>query len=154
MKNILYSIIWLGVFWGLVYNDLQAQRKMLDRAEVEKMRNEIIRQRLQLSPEQEKVFIPLFNQYKKEQIELRQQIMKLRRKTLVMTDEDLRKAMEQEFELREKELALAKKYHKEFLNILNVRQVAELYQAELELKRILLERLGKKMRIPILPDID
>lgn len=127
--------------------NLYAQR-MLDRAEVEKIRMSIIQERLQLTTEQAKNFMPVLNRYRKEQMELRQQIMKLRRKSLVMTDEDLRKAMEHEFDLREKEVALARKYHKEFLSILNVRQVAELYQSELEFKRLLLERIGKGARLP------
>jgi hypothetical protein len=126
---------------------LYAQR-LLDRAEVEKIRMSIIQERLQLSAEQAKSFIPMLNRYRKEQMELRQQIMKLRRKSLVMTDDDLKKAMEQEFDLREKEVALARKYHKEFLTVLNVRQVAELYQSELEFKRLLLERIGKGARLP------
>lgn len=124
-----------------------AQRP-LDRSEIEKIRMSIIQERLQLTPEQAKAFIPLLNRYRKEQLELRQQIMKLRRKSLVMTDEDLRKAMEQEFDLREKELALARKYHKEFLAVLNVRQVAELYQSELEFKRLLVERIGRTRALP------
>ncbi len=128
-------------------DNLYAQQ-MLDRAEMEKIRTSIIQERLQLTAEQAKNFMPVLNRYRKEQMELRRQIMKLRRKSLVMTDEDLRKAMEQEFDLREKEVALARKYHKEFLTILNIRQVAELYQSELEFKRLLLERIGKGTRPP------
>jgi hypothetical protein len=147
MKKYLPHIAFAIVCLLLPNSNLYAQR-LLDRAEVEKIRMSIIQERLQLTPEQAKNFMPVLNRYRKEQMELRQQIMKLRRKSLVMTDEDLRKAMEQEFDLREKEVALARKYHKEFLTILNVRQVAELYQSELEFKRLLLERIGKGARLP------
>ena len=123
-------------------------QRMPNREEVEKIRMAIIQERLQLTPEQAKNFMPLLRQYRKEQMDMRRQIMKLRRKSLVMTDDDLKKAMDQEFDLREKEVALARKYHKEFLTVLNVRQVAELYQSELEFKRLLLERLGKSARLP------
>ncbi|WP_250631049.1 hypothetical protein [Rhodoflexus caldus] len=147
MKKYLPYIAFAIICLLLPKGNLYAQR-MLDRAEVEKIRMSIIQERLQLTAEQAKNFMPVLNRYRKEQMELRQQIMKLRRKSLVMTDEDLRKAMEQEFDLREKEVALARKYHKEFLTILNVRQVAELYQSELEFKRLLLERIGKGARLP------
>jgi predicted solute-binding protein len=147
MKKYLQYIAFAIVCLLLPMGSLYAQR-LLDRAEVEKIRMSIIQERLQLSAEQAKSFIPMLNRYRKEQMELRQQIMKLRRKSLVMTDDDLKKAMEQEFDLREKEVALARKYHKEFLTVLNVRQVAELYQSELEFKRLLLERIGKGARLP------
>lgn len=137
----------VAVVYTLPLLAAHAQR-ILDREEVEKIRMSVIEERLQLTPEQAKNFMPLLKQYRKEQTELRQQIMKLRRKSLVMTDEDLKRAMEQEFDLREKELALARKYHKEFLSVLNVRQVAELYQSELEFKRLLLQRIGKGTRMP------
>jgi hypothetical protein len=146
MKKYLQHIAFVAVYLLLPTSDLYAQR-MLDRAEVEKIRMSIIQERLQLTTEQAKNFMPVLNRYRKEQLELRQQMMKLRRKSLVMTDEDLKKAMEQEFDLREKEVALARKYHKEFLTVLNVRQVAELYQSELEFKRLLLERIGKGARL-------
>lgn len=147
MKKYLQHIAFAVVCLLLPIGNLYAQR-MMDRAEVEKIRMSIIQERLQLTAEQTKNFIPVLNRYRKEQMELRQQIMKLRRKSLVMTDDDLKKAMEQEFDLREKEVALARKYHKEFLTVLNVRQVAELYQSELEFKRLLLERIGKGARLP------
>lgn len=145
MRKFLHSLICLICFLLLSFT-VGAQRR-LDRAEVEKIRMSIIQERLQLSAEQAKTFMPLLNRYRQEQLELRRQMMKLRRKSLVMTDEELKKAMEQEFDLREKELALARKYHKEFLTVLNVRQVAELYQSELEFKRLLLKRLGKGARL-------
>jgi hypothetical protein len=47
-------------------------------------------------------------------------------------------------EIREKEIALERRYQQEFLKVINVRQLASLYRAEKIFKAMLLQRIAKR----------
>jgi hypothetical protein len=115
------------------------------REHVEAMKVGFLTQRLNLTPEEAKVFWPVYNKYQDELEVLR----KSRRENLVnaktnfdeMSDKDVEKAVDSELGFRQNELDLLKKYHGQFKQALPMKKVAKLYRAEEDFKRELLDRI-------------
>ena len=121
----------------------QDQRPVKER--VEALKVGFLTERLNLTPEEAKVFWPVYNQYQDELEQLR----KSRRDNLVnaktnfdeMSDKDVEKVIDAEFAIRQSELDLQKKYNSRFKQVLPMKKVARLYKAEEDFKRQLLERI-------------
>lgn len=104
--------------------------------------------RLDLTPEEAKVFWPVFNKYTDELKELR----KNRRKALLearedfssMPEKDVEKLVDNEMAFRQSELDIMKKYHAQFKQVLPIKKVAILYKTEEDFKRELLQRLKER----------
>jgi hypothetical protein len=115
------------------------------RERVEAMKVGFLTQRLNLTPEEAKVFWPVYNKYQDELETLR----KSRRENLVnaklnfdeMSEKDVEKAVDSELGFRQNELDLLKKYHSQFKQVLPIKKVAKLYRAEEDFKRELLDRI-------------
>jgi hypothetical protein len=115
------------------------------RERVEAMKVGFLTQRLNLTPEEAKVFWPVYNKYQDELEVLR----KSRRENLVnakmnfdeMPEKDVEKAVDSELGFRQQELDLLKKYHGQFKQVLPIKKVAKLYRAEEDFKRELLDRI-------------
>ena len=115
------------------------------RERVEAMKVGFLTQRLNLTPEEAKVFWPVYNKYQDELETLR----KSRRENLVnakmnfdsMADKDVEKAVDSELGFRQSELDLLKKYHGQFKQVLPIKKVAALYRAEEDFKRELLDKI-------------
>jgi len=115
------------------------------RERVEAMKVGFLTQRLNLTPEEAKVFWPVYNKYQDELETLR----KSRRENLVnakmnfdeMSEKDVEKAVDSELGFRQNELDLLKKYHGQFKQVLPIKKVAKLYRAEEDFKRELLDRI-------------
>ena len=112
---------------------------------VEAMKVGFLTQRLNLTPEEAKIFWPVYNKYQDELEVLR----KSRRENLVnakmnfdeMSEKDVEKAVDSELGFRQSELDLLKKYHGQFKQVLPIKKVAKLYRAEEDFKRELLDRI-------------
>lgn len=115
------------------------------RERVEAMKVGFLTQRLNLTPEEAKVFWPVYNKYQDELEALR----KSRRENLAnakmnfddMAEKDVEKAVDTELGFRQSELDLLKKYHGQFKQTLPIKKVAKLYRAEEDFKRELLDRI-------------
>lgn len=115
------------------------------RERVEAMKVGFLTQRLNLTPEEAKVFWPVYNKYQDELEALR----KSRRENLVnakmnfdeMPEKEVEKAVDSELGFRQQELDLLKKYHGQFKQVLPIKKVAKLYRAEEDFKRELLDRI-------------
>jgi hypothetical protein len=118
------------------------------RERVESMKIGFLTDRLQLTPEEAKVFWPVYDQYQDELEKLR----KSRKENLLngkeniddLSDADIEKLVDGEIAFRQSELDLIKKYHPQFKKILPIRKVGRLYKAEEEFKRELLRKLQEK----------
>lgn len=104
----------------------------------------LITQQLNLTTEQSKVFWPVYNKYTEEIQSVRKQLREIKQGFQTKSDEQLKKDLDKVLELREKEIAIEKKYLQEFLKIINVRQVAMLHKADNMFKVMLLKRLSKQ----------
>ncbi|OJJ22390.1 hypothetical protein BKI52_06825 [marine bacterium AO1-C] len=113
---------------------------------IETMRNKFIKNRLNLSPEQEKAFWPIYSKYDARKRQIRQQSRKLRRRRDLLTasDEQLIQKLRSQMKLKQQEVDLEKEYLDKFLKVINPRQVTELYRAEEEFIRRLIRQLRKQ----------
>lgn len=113
---------------------------------IEKMRNEFIKNRLNLSAAQEKQFWPIYSKYDARKREIRQKTRKLRRRRSLLTasDDQLVQKLRSLMQLKQEEVDLEKEYLDKFLKVINPRQVTELYRAEEEFIRRLIRQLRKQ----------
>lgn len=115
---------------------------------LESLKIGFITERLKLSPEEAKVFWPVYNQYQDELEKIRKQ----RRETFRnpsetfdnLNDVELEKMVDNEIVFRQNELDIMKKYYPKFKQVLPVRKVALLYKTEEDFKRKLLEMIRER----------
>jgi len=138
MKHILVLV--LIIFIGA--HGLYAQPEhMKDR--IQKARKEYVLKRLGLPDEQQKKFVPLYDDYAKKQHELQRQIRQLRfeANSLALTDAELTADIDKLLELKQKDLELEKEYLTKFKTVLNIKQIVEMYKAEKDFVRVVLKGL-------------
>ncbi len=145
MKNL--KLIVLAVLFG-VATSASAQEGRPAREKVESMKIGFLTERLDLTPEEAKVFWPVYNKYQDE-VEV---IRKSRKENLVnarmnfdeMNDKEVEKVIDNEIASRQSELDLMKKYHPQFKQVLPIKKVAKLYKAEEDFKRKLLDLIQER----------
>lgn len=109
---------------------------------VEAMKVAFITQKLDLSPEEAKVFWPVYNQYQDELEQLRKNRRENAKQNMDdLSNAEIEKMVDGEIGYRQAELDLLKKYHPQLKKVLPIRKVARLYRAEEEFKRQLLEMI-------------
>ena len=106
----------------------------------------LITQRLNLTPEQAQKFWPVYNEYIQKKHELRQEIVASRqdvdRKNL--SDEESRKVMDRSMDIKQKMLDLEKEYSIRLQQVITPQQILELYKAEEDFRRMILQRLQER----------
>ena len=104
--------------------------------------------RLDLTSAQAEKFFPVYRRYENEQMAIRKEFFdKYRNKQEdgQISDEALsRQYIEDNLDYQEQELALKRKYKDEFLKVISAAQVADLYKAERDFKRMLINRMKEK----------
>lgn len=108
-------------------------------------RKAFLEQRLNLTPEEGKNFWPLYDRYNGEmkllRLERAKQATEARMNKETMSDKDLEAAMNNQLNLKQKEVDIEKKYNEAFKKVLPIDKVAKLYMAQEEFKRNLVKRL-------------
>jgi len=137
------------------YSFAQKPRGLMDKPEelekIEAMRIGFITEELQLSPDQAKVFWPVYEEFKTKHDAIRSEMLhdlKMKRgggdlMTENVSEGDLDKMMTQRFANEQKELDLKIEYHEKFKDVLDIEQVAALYKAEHDFRRQLFERMRR-----------
>lgn len=113
-----------------------------DKAEVEAQFVAYVTTELSLTPEEAKVFWPVHDKYREEMKALhkeRRELMKERKAGEELTDAQVEELIQKHFALKDKELAVEKKYHTEFKKVLPIKKVAKLYRSEQQFKRQMLK---------------
>lgn len=115
------------------------------REEIESIRIAFFTRKLQLSPDEAKVFWPVFNSYTDEMNTLRKEHGKKMRSSQEKLDNmsaaEIEKLADEEIAFGQQELDVRKKYHAQFKQVLPAKKVVMLYHAEDEFKRELIGRL-------------
>lgn len=116
---------------------VSAQDKKGDHAskkeELEAQKVAFITNKLDLTSEESKAFWPVYDEKEKEVKEVRKKIrekVKEGKDMDNMTDEEVKKMMEEVLALKKEELEIEEKYNKKFQEVLPVKKVAKLYGAE------------------------
>lgn len=114
-----------------------AQDKKGDREakkeELEAQKVAFITNKLDLTSEESKAFWPVYDEKEKEIKEVRKKIrekVKEGKDMDDMTDEEVKKMMEEVIALKKEEIEIEEKYNKKFQEVLPVKKVAKLYGAE------------------------
>lgn len=115
---------------------------------MEAMKVGFLTDKLNLTSEEAKAFWPVYNQYSDELEQLRKnrrdKMIDNRRNINEMSDSEIEKAVDGEIIFRQSELEVLKKYHPQFKKILPIKKVGQLYRAEDDFKRKLLEMIKER----------
>jgi len=101
--------------------------------------------RLQLSPEEAQQFWPVYNEYQK----LKSQIIEERKKTLLhfiqnfktLADKEIEELTDKYIQSFDQETELLVEYYEKFKQVLPIRKVMRVYQAENQYKNFLLRQI-------------
>jgi len=143
MKNLFFALLIL-----LLPSVVLAQRPKAE--EIESFKIAYFTQKLDLSPEEAKIFWPIYNDMQAEHQSLRkeraQKMISFRKVAEIdnLTDAQVQSLITSEFDIRQKDLNLEKKYYYKLKSALPIKVVGKYYRAEEAFKRELLNRYRKQ----------
>lgn len=153
MKKLIFTLL-LAFVCTVSYQtaNAQTQNDGTNRSErmkdIEAMKVAFLTKKLSLTPEEAKVFWPVYDEYAAEMKSLRgsrmQNYKDAKGEIDNMSDKDVEKFIQDDIALRQQEVDLLKKYHPRFKQILPIKKVAKLYKAEEEFKRELLNKIQER----------
>ncbi len=148
-KNIFKNTALLGLV-VLVSNIAFAQGgpRGPGRQKLESARIALITERLNLDPETAQKFWPIYNQNNEQEMALKREEMQMRRSVdpNQLSDTEAQAELDQYFKLKEAQLKLEKKAAEEYQQVLNSRQILQLFKAEADFRRMVLEKMGERRR--------
>ncbi len=116
--------------------------------QIEAMKVAFITRKLELTPEEAKVFWPIYDQHQNEIQTLRDNRRKAERQARetidTMSEKDIENVVDGEIVFRQAELDILKKYNPQYKKVLPMKKVAKLYKAEEDFKRELLHKIQQK----------
>lgn len=123
-----------------------AQRKSDRGQEIEAYKIGFLTQKLDLSAQEAKVFWPIYNNWQKEQAEFRKERMqkmisfKKIDEIEELSDAEIQNLITNDFDFKQRELNLDKKYYNKLKSSLPIKTVGKFYRAQEAFKRELLSR--------------
>ena len=106
-----------------------------------------ITQRLNLSIEKSQSFWPIYNEFEDKMFTLKQQRFgdgKRKHQNIEeLSDDEIQELLTNRFKHEEEVIRLKREYHDKYLNVLSIREVAMLYEAEHEFRKELIHRLRR-----------
>ena len=132
----------------------QAQANLRDeveltRSEVQSRRQEIVKELMELTPQESEAFWPVYRDYQRDAAKLGDQRVALIETYFAnadnLTDEQADKLLDDAFKLRKNQLDLQKKYVGKYRKVLPAVKVARLYQIENALDAIISANLQASM---------
>lgn len=137
MKTLITLILISLAGAGIYAQDSQAREK------IESARIGFITERLDLTPEQAQEFWPLYNEYRQRNQDASRGYRQYKAGVdpESPTEEESRRLVELELELKQHRLDLEKEYSKKMLDVISSQQVASLHKAEQDFRGLLLRRL-------------
>ena len=118
--------------------------------EIESYKIAYLTQKLDLSPEEAKIFWPIYNDYQKEQAELRkergQKMISFRKMPEIdeLSDSEVQALIVNDFSFKQRDLNLEKKYYARLKSSLPIKVIGKYYRAQETFKRELLSRYRNK----------
>jgi len=115
---------------------------------IESMKIGFLTQRLDLTPEEARLFWPVYNKFSDELEAVRKthrnSVEQVKKGLDDLSDKEVEKVVDGEIAFRQSELDILKKYHPQFKQILPVKKVAKLYRSEEDFKLKLLNMLKER----------
>ena len=125
------------------------------REKIKALKVAYITEQLKLTPEEAQRFWPVYNEFEDKRQKLEMEIIGPKEKRpdiALMSDEEVDKFIQKHFDLEEQMIDLKEEYYMRFKEVLPVKKVFRLMEAERDFKRILLERLQEGQRPPYDPE--
>ena len=116
--------------------------------EIEAYKVAWLTQKLELSPDEAKIFWPIYNDWQKEQTALRkerfQNLISFRKTTEIddLSDSQVQALITNEFNFKQRDLNIEKKYYNLLKSSLPIKVVGKYYRAQETFKKELLSRYG------------
>ena len=134
------SILVFLLFLGMI-NFIKAQD--FDNANVQEMRVKFYNEHLQFSEQEQKDFWPLYDQFKKDEQNLKRQ-NRPKQNFDLMSDAQAEAFIFQTLDTEEKIIDLKREYVKNLMEVISVRKVAMINRVERQFKKEILNNLRKK----------
>lgn len=145
MKQLLIAVFFVGMTTTIF---AQPPGDGARKEKIESLKIAFISNKLDLTPDEAKVFWPVYNEYSDgmETIrrDMRENAIKGRMNFDSMDDSQINDLMDKMIESRQKEVDHMKKYRTEFAKVIPVRKVAILFKAEHDFKKKLLDIIGER----------
>lgn len=147
LKNTFKPFAALMLFMLWINGSAQAQGPG-NREKLESAKIAHITERLTLTPETARKFWPIYNQLSDKERELRRKEFEMRRNldTSELTDAEAEAKLNQYFDLKEEQLALEKEAAQQYQDVLSPKQVLQLFKAEADFHRMVLQKFGERRR--------
>ena len=123
-----------------------AQRNEGRSKEIEAYKSTYLKEKLELTPEEAKIFWPIYNSMQSEQSELRQErrknMISFRKSTEIenLSDTEVESLIVNDLNFKQKDLNIDRKYYNKLKSSLPIKTVGKYYRAEQTFKRELLSR--------------
>ncbi|RZM11650.1 MAG: hypothetical protein EOO88_46595, partial [Pedobacter sp.] len=117
--------------------------------EIEAYKVAWLTQKLELSPDEAKIFWPIYNDWQREQMALRkeraQNLISFRKTTEIddLSDSQVQTLITNEFNFKQRDLNIEKKYYNLLKSSLPIKVVGKYYRAQETFKKELLSRYGR-----------
>lgn len=141
MKNILAAIVFI-----LLPFLVSAQKDGGRRNEIEAYRISYLKEKLELSPEESKIFWPIFNAWQAEQSALRKErhekLISFRKIAEIedLSDTEVQNLIQNELNFKQRDLNIERKYYGKLKTSLPIKTIGKYYRAQETFKRELLTR--------------
>jgi hypothetical protein len=123
----------------------------LSRAKIQTQRQEIVKDMMELTPEESEKFWPVYREYRNEVTKLGDErvkfIERFANQAATLSDEQSKTLLDDWFKLRQRQLDLQKKYAGRFRKVLPGSKVARFYQVENALDTIVSANLQAAMPV-------
>lgn len=143
IKTLLVSMLLSSGVFAQNENENAARREKIEAFKVS-----FITQKMKLSPEEARVFWPVYNMFQDDLDAIRRnrkkEIQSIKGSVETMNDKEIEMLVDGEMAFRQQELDVKKKYHTQFKKIVPLRKIALLYNAEEDFKRELLKKIQEK----------
>lgn len=143
MKNILAATILLLLPFLV---SAQAQRDNGRRGEIDAYKITYLKEKLELTPEESKIFWPIYTAWQAEQSELRKErrerMISFRKITEIedLSDTQVQSLITNELDFKQKDLNIERKYYGKLKSSLPIKTIGKYYRAQETFKRELLSR--------------
>ena len=113
---------------------------------IEAARIALITERLNLTPEQAEKFWPVYREYTKLRLQLRDELQSLKKSAdgETMTDAESKEVLQKGHELKERQLALDKTYTEKLSRVISNNQILLLREAEEDFRKMIIRRLENR----------
>ena len=142
LKNYLYLLFGIVLMAGSAIAQADAKKEKIEAQKVA-----YINTRLAFTPAEAQIFWPLYNEYQQKRDNIRMEQKKMRKDAKenfeTMTDKEIETIIDADMEFRQKELDLAKEFHKKMKAAIPMKKAALYYKAVEEFNKILFEQTNK-----------